>query len=138
MNRAHREAFLMAAVRAGLNDYTAKRVTALASTHHRLSEAECNGDWPCDNGQRETVECPLCACYYHPSVVKKNGCPTCRVEAKIRELCKEQGVEAEFQGDPRGWTVNLRKAKECEGPCTAALMPGETCEECGKVATVEG
>ena len=115
MNRQHREAFLMAATRMGLNDYQAKRITRLAATHDRLAEAECNGDWPCDNGERKVVACSRCEAGYVRSAMYRGRttltgyliCKSCRTEDLITDACRENGIGVEFQGDPRGWTVKL-------------------------------
>ena len=32
------------------------------------------------------------------------------------------------------WYVGKAVQAECEGRCTTALMPGEICEECGRIA----
>ena len=128
MNRQHRESFLMAATRMGLNDYQAKRITRLAATYDRLAEAECNGDWPCDNGVREVIFCGRCGSGYVKSytylsprdaltdnrgevIAETNGriCKSCRTKDNISALCEEYGIAVEFQGDPRGWTVKLSK-----------------------------
>ena len=41
----------------------------LSTTLHRLAEAQCNGDWPCDNGQRPVEFCPLCEGGYVKSAI---------------------------------------------------------------------
>lgn len=117
MNRQHRQAFLMDAARLGLSDWAALKVTSLAATHHRLCEAECNGDWPCDNGERTVLPCSRCEARYvverlYRDTSKPLGmiCQSCRTEDRIRGLCEQFGILAEFQGDPRGWTVKLSKA----------------------------
>lgn len=40
-----------------------------ASTLQRLAVAQCNGDWPADNGQRKTAACPLCESSWAPSAI---------------------------------------------------------------------
>ena len=32
-------------------------------------------------------------------------------------------------------TITIKEVPACMGPCTMALMPGETCPDCGKVCT---
>lgn len=127
MDRKSREQFLMAASRLGLNDYMARRLCRLASTHNRLAEAECNGDWPCDNGERQVVECSRCGSGYVRSAMFRDHtqpkiqlpgeskphwipliCKSCKTQDNISALCREYGIGVEFQGDPRGWTVTLK------------------------------
>lgn len=122
MHPTVRRAFRDHAIRVGLSDYYVSKFTRLASTHNRLMEAECNGDWPCDNGERKVVECSRCGAGYVPSkmfrdrTAPKTGpwipliCEGCRVEERIKALAAEAGVNVEIQGDPRGWTVKLRRA----------------------------
>ena len=107
MNRQHREQFLMAATRIGLNEYMARKFARMAATHERLSEASCNGDWPCDNGERKVEFCVTCQGGMVRSKIVKGVCETCRLEARIMEYADACGVIADLQGDPRGWTVKL-------------------------------
>ena len=111
----------MAATRMGLNNYQAKRITRLAATHDRLAEAECNGDWPCDNGERKVLTCSRCGAGYVRAAMRQTKtrhtgdgcfvvqfvCQSCRTEDLISTACRENGIGVEFQGDPRGWTVKL-------------------------------
>lgn len=43
--------------RLGITPRDQARLLRLGATLHRLAEAECNGDWPCDNGERPTSVC---------------------------------------------------------------------------------
>lgn len=47
----------------------ARRLMRHASTLQRLAVAQCNGDWPADNGERKTKECPLCGSSWVPSAI---------------------------------------------------------------------
>ena len=85
----------------------ARKLCRLAATHHRLAEAQCNGDYPAGNGERKTEICPLCEQSWTRGTVKKTGCPDCRCESAIKEMATELGVTVVFQGDPRGCTVRL-------------------------------
>lgn len=92
-----------------------RRIMRQGTTSLRLAEALCNGDWPCDNGERKLKECPECGTGYAPSSFRKGVCPDCRCEAIIREICLELGLRSEkgptepdFSGDPRGYTVKLK------------------------------
>lgn len=110
----------------------ARKLLRWGATYGRLAEAECNGDWPADNGERETVACSKCEAHYAPSActIRRNReestqdveCPSCRAERIIREVCEGMGGRCDpgigpkdlctphFQGDPRGYTVRLQIA----------------------------
>ena len=107
MRKVDRTAFMLNAARMGLGDHVVERLTRLAVTHDRLAEAECNGDWPCDNGERKVTFCSRCESGYVPSKVIRGQCESCRTEERIKSLLFGSGVAAEFSGDPRGWTVKL-------------------------------
>lgn len=80
-----------------------------ATTLHRLAEAQCNGDWPCDNGERRVVPCVRCEGGYHPSVLNKaKVCPDCRTCDRVQALCAPHNVQPCFQGDPRGCVLKLK------------------------------
>lgn len=91
-----------------LAEWTTKMMRA-SKRHAKLQEAQCNGDWPADNGQREVVACPTCECMWVPTTFKSKLCPDCHVERDIRRLCDAiPGIEPVFGGDPRGCTVKLK------------------------------
>ena len=123
MDRKSREQFLIHASRLGLNDYQSRRICRLASTHNRLAEAECNGDFPCDNGERKVLWCDRCGSGYarshtylaprepltgHEAPASGRICKSCKTEDAIRRVCSESEIGVDIQGDPRGWTVTLR------------------------------
>lgn len=111
MNSNDREYFLVRAIEAGLPYNYAKRVRSLAVTHDRLATAACNGDWPCDNGERKVIFCSRCEGGMVASKIVKGVCESCRVEDRIKAICAEWNVTVDFQGDPRGWTVKLARAE---------------------------
>ena len=85
------------------------------ATLRRLAEAQCNGDWPADNGQRETVACSGaedqgCGTYWAPEVLRgrTRACPDCRAQALVRAACEPHGLEPIFGGDPRGAVLLVR------------------------------
>ena len=103
----------------------------LSTTLHRLAEAQCNGDWPCDNGQRPVKFCPLCEGGYVRSAIqggplaklahalagdRGNGhpkaCPDCRAMAQAHSLVKRHipTYKAIGYGDPRGCVLWLYPA----------------------------
>lgn len=108
-NQREREEFLCAMQREGVPLDVARKVMRHAATVQRLSVAACNGDWPCDNGERKVKACAWCEGMYAPSVLLKGGlCPECRASDRITALLAPFNVTPVFQGDPRGACVKLR------------------------------
>lgn len=78
-----------------------------AATLQRLAEAECNGDYPCDNGDRPVVFCSRCEAGYVRSHCRGGICDSCRVAERVDRLAKGYGLEAVHGGDPRGAVLKL-------------------------------
>ena len=131
-----REDFLVTMQAEGMHPDIARRILRHANTIQRLSVAECNGDWPCDNGERAVKPCTRCEAGYvvssmfrDHSAPKVQGpgesrawwiplvCPNCRAQERITALCATARTTGEggvvycftpvFQGDPRGACVKL-------------------------------
>jgi hypothetical protein len=104
-----RDEFIGLMVAEGLPVSIARAVMSKAATIQRLSEAECNGDYPCDNGERKVKFCARCESGYVPSSLNKAGvCPNCRAQDQIaKTLTPFAGFKPNFQGDPRGACVKL-------------------------------
>lgn len=100
----------------GLPESVCLKILREANTIDRLAVAECNGDWPADNGERQVTECPECGSYYVPSTIltipgskpKRKGCPSCRAAARVRRALQPYGMEPIIGGDPRGCTLKLK------------------------------
>lgn len=86
----------------------ARAILRNAATHGRLAVAQCNGDWPADNGERKVKECDECGSCYVPSSFRGGVCPDCNVERRIKKQCEQFSIVPIFQGDPRGCTVKLK------------------------------
>lgn len=107
--QSERDRFMLHAGQIGLSVDIAQRLLRLGVTLQRLAEAQCNGDWPADNRQREVNECPRCGRYWEPSTLKKAGCPDCRAQDRVlKALADYPEVCVEFQGDPRGCIMTLK------------------------------
>ena len=82
-----------------------------SATLHRLAEARCNGDWPYDNGTRQTVPCASCETGTVPSRLSLwdtgKVCPACRLTARVDALLPPYGLMAHHTGDPRGCVLTL-------------------------------
>jgi hypothetical protein len=91
----------------GLDIPALRVILRAAQTLHRLAVAQCNGDWPADNGQRETIECTNCGNYWDASTIAKSGlCQNCRTRARVLEVLPE-GFTPVFGGDPRGCVLKV-------------------------------
>lgn len=66
-----REQFIADMAREGQSIETARAFLRVGATLQRLAEAQCNGDWPADNGERKTVECDQCKSLWHPTVMRR-------------------------------------------------------------------
>lgn len=123
--------------RCQLSPETARALLRHATTLQRLSEAQCNGDWPADNGERKVKPCPLCESQWVPSQIQggtaarlawihageqvgndpanPRACPDCRTEARVHALLDGTQWQAWTQGDPRGYVLRLfpRRVPEC-------------------------
>lgn len=68
--------------RCQLSPETARALLRHATTLQRLAEAQCNGDWPADNGERKVKPCPLCEQQWVPSAIQ--GGPMARAAWKAK------------------------------------------------------
>lgn len=102
----------------------------LSQTLHRLAVAQCNGDWPADNGERKVVFCPTCqsgfvaSSYRHAKGETFKVCPDCYATTRVKALLvalnnnrhpghdwHNEGLPAFrpiFAGDPRGCVLKVR------------------------------
>ena len=93
----------------------ARHLMRLGATYGRLQEAQCNGAYPFDNGERKVVPCggeesKGCGAYCVKGSLAgpDKRCPDCRTEANIRKAAERMGCGIEVQGDPRGHTVRVK------------------------------
>lgn len=113
--RNERDEFISRATTAGLHYTTAQLLLRHATTLQRLAEAQCNGDWPFDNGERKVIPCPKCAAGTVPSQIKGStylarglkACPDCRTSAAVQVLLSDTAMRPVFGGDPRGAVLKL-------------------------------
>ncbi len=110
----------------------ARKLLRAGATLQRLAEAQCNGDWPYDEGNYRTEgkpeaydTCPNCEnrvrrvtlkrvayltegkrgrTYYRPE------CPECRARERVRVLLTPYGLVPRFDGDPRGPVLRVFRA----------------------------
>lgn len=106
-----REDFIAQMAWHGIQPDTSRSVLRDCATIKRMSEAACNGDWPCDNGERKVAECKRCEGLVVPSTLKGPDrlCDECRAEDRVRSKLAdfEQVASVSFAGDPRGWTTRI-------------------------------
>jgi hypothetical protein len=95
----------------------ARTLLRAGATLQRLAEAQCNGDWPADNGERPVETCVRCEQGWVPSSMTRKRiagvqrlakgsieytCQECRLQARITKLLAGYGMVPIFNGDPRG------------------------------------
>ena len=103
-----RDNFFRYAGMTGLPEFHASKLLRLATTANRVNTAACNGDYPADNGERKTKECPSCACHWAPASFARSLCPSCRNDDLARKVVADlPGWAIEFNGDPRGYPYTL-------------------------------
>lgn len=117
-----RDEFLIEMGKRGVSSWDARKLLRCGATLQRLAEAECNGDYPCDNGERRVTPCPQCEAGYVPSHIKRGQCDNCRAEARAFAVLRPYGLKPYFQGDPRGAVFQIVPAD--------APMPDV---ECGRI-----
>jgi hypothetical protein len=105
--QAERDQFIATTARLGLPLPVATALLRAATTLQRLAVAQCNGDWPADNGERRVVQCARCERYWVPAVVLKGGCADCRAEARAHAAVVGTGWTVTTQGDPRGYVLRI-------------------------------
>jgi len=105
--QSERDAFMRNAGRYGFSEYQTSALLRVARTLQRLSEAQCNGDYPAGNGERPTRECPECKCGWAPETVKAKGCPDCRATARAKAIELPEGWTVKTAGDPRGYACKV-------------------------------
>ena len=87
----------------------ASKLMRAEATLHRLAEAQCNGDYPADNGQRKVKQCPKCESCWVPSFFTAKGiCRECSLTEHVEALCKKHNIIPRFGGDPRGAVLIIK------------------------------
>ena len=110
-----RDQFMMQAGKHGIPTYHARLFLRYARTLQRLSEAQCNGDYPADNGERNTKECAKCGGFWAPSFIRRDGvCGECKTEERAKKQAQALGFAADTAGDPRGCVLTLKTADGTE------------------------
>lgn len=107
--RKEREMFIAQTAKLGVRYEDAAKLLRYAATLQRLSEAQCNGDWPADNGVRPSVQCKRCEGSWDAGAIRKRDglCVDCRTEDKARDLAKSIGLRVMVAGDPRGYVLRI-------------------------------
>ncbi len=107
----YRAEFIKMMLAEGMNQWQAERLLYYSTRLDRLATAMCNGDYPCDNGQRKTKQCSKCDMGYAPESLNKYGvCPECRSQYNVEQILGGvgSGFEAIFSGDPRGCVLKIK------------------------------
>lgn len=99
----------------------ARRLMRHASTLQRLAVAQCNGDWPADNGERKTQECPLCGSNWAPSAITGGKL------AREAHAASDGVLNAEYETAEK--LIEYRNAKACPDCRTTAALVAIVREE---------
>jgi hypothetical protein len=117
-----RDEFIARASQVGIALDTIHLLLRYASTLQRLAVAQCNGDYPADNGKRKVIPCPQCEAGFVASSFKrvaymtegpggrmyyKRICPDCYAQERVRKILAGSAYIPEFGGDPRGAVLRL-------------------------------
>lgn len=112
--QSERDDFIGRLAKAGIGISIIRGILSNAQTIQRLAVAQCNGDYPADNGEGQSVTCPQCEQGWRgrDTLKRYQGkgdpvCPDCRATRRIVDLMAGTGYEAVCSGDPRGYTVRL-------------------------------
>ena len=105
-NQKDRDDFLIRMLQEGMTRATAMRMMCYATTLHRLADAQCNGDYPADNGERSVKTCAVCGMCWSPASFRSGMCPDCRTTALVRAAIPA-GFTAIINGDPRGAVLKI-------------------------------
>lgn len=118
--QSERDAFLTRMAQEGLPLHITRALLRAATTLQRLAEAQCNGDYPADNGERKVVECDSCGQAWVRSnlarqsyktaagTVTKLICQDCRIVARLSSVLQAiNGWQLQTQGDPRGYVLRV-------------------------------
>lgn len=102
-----RDEFISIATQEGLSLDIALKLLRYATRLQRLAVAQCNGDWPADNGERKVEYCPDCESGFVKSSFVKGICPDCRAGQLVSELLAPTEAKPILGGDPRGAVLKI-------------------------------
>lgn len=97
---------------------TATMLLRHASTLQRLAVAQCNGDYPADNGERKVVPCPLCESQWVPSQITGGRLAQAALSYRLAE------VQWDRDQKPREYllSISLVVTKACPDCRTEAAV----------------
>lgn len=90
-------------VAANLVARNARLLMRHAKTHGNIAEAQCNGPGDYVN----SIPYPEAGRIYR-EFEERCAKREARIEARISAICAELGIEPDFGGDPRGYTVKVK------------------------------
>lgn len=109
-----REQFIADMARRGQSVELARKFLRIGATLQRLAEAQCNGDYPADNGECNVVECDQCRSLWVPSCMHR--------PLTERLLARKGGMaRAVFEG---------LAVVECPAPGFSNARPILICPDC--------
>ncbi len=110
--QSERDQFIAQVTKAGLSVDVARKLLRYAATLQRLSEAQCNGDYPADNGERKVEACAICeSLWVRSSMLYRPGlgrvCKDCRTGELVQNALEGSNLIAKLASDPRGYVLRL-------------------------------
>lgn len=118
MTTRERESFMHEAGKAGICEADARKILRYGTTLARLAVAQCNGDWPADNGERQIMACEECGQSWSPSVFTG--------KREYRAVCYQCGWKGELWYSSK---VARNEEKEHEHDNTGIVTTAE-CPDC--------
>ena len=112
MRQKEREEFISVMSREGVALNVSRAFLRAGATLQRLAEAQCNGDYPFDNGERPVILCVECGTGCVKWAMKRNRqgqriCPDCKTTARIKAFAVQHGLSVITNGDPRGAVLTV-------------------------------
>ena len=129
-SRKDREEAIRQMTRAGVPEHAQTKLLRLGATLHRLAEAQCNGDWPADNGERRAWECGT----------RRYTGPICAGVCLIPEHEANHAAVRVSKGCGSLWALSvLRKSRHYLCPdCCASEDAARIAKEAGFQAVIQG
>src|ERR1043166_1380291 len=89
MTQRERAEFIYEAGREGLPIEAARKLLRYGATLHRLAEAQCNGDWPCDGPWNHL-----------PRHAEVDACKRCETHYDVRAMVEDKARSRQLTANP--------------------------------------
>ena len=139
MNYAkERSEFIARASAEGLDLPLILKLLRHATTLQRLAEAQCNGDWPADNGERKVIFCPKCESgFVRSSFVRSDSFEVDGKKVKVCPDCRTCELVCNLFGAQEHMRIFRARAKP-PYTCDCLAVSFNDCRTCGVIKPVFG